>query len=108
MPAPMKGTGRQTATPADAAEIPTVPAQRPGLLKETTRLLEDTLNPAVRAVRARAPSAATTMAERQGAIHHAEVPASVAEQRVVVLAAVVAAAGIGNRRIVMFLVACKI
>jgi hypothetical protein len=36
------------------------------------------------------------------------VPASVAEQRVVVLAAVVAAAGIGNRRIVMFLVACKI
>jgi len=43
------------------------------------------------------------MAERQGAFRHAEVPASVAEQRVVA-----AVSRIGNRRIVMFLVACEI
>jgi hypothetical protein len=46
------------------------------------------------------------MADRQGAFRHEEAPASAAEKHVVV--AVVAAAGIGNRRIVMFLVACKI
>ena len=44
-----------------------------------TRRLEDTLHPAVRAASARAPSAATSMADRQKAIRHAEAPASVAE-----------------------------
>src|SRR5713101_1612367 len=97
VPAPTKGTGCQTGTPAGVAEIPTVPAQRPDLLKETTRLLEDTLNPAVRAVRARAPSAGTTMADRQGAFRHEEAPASVAEQHVV------AAASIANRSFVVVL-----
>jgi hypothetical protein len=95
-PVPTKGTGRQTGTPAGAAEIPTVPAQRPGLLKETTRLLEGSVSPAVRAASARAPSAGTTMADRQGAFRHAEAPASAAEQRVA------AVAGIDNRTFVRF------
>src|SRR6266478_8583525 len=103
VPATTKRIGHPARPPASEAANPTVPAQRPALLKETTKQLEDTLNPAVRAVRARAPSAPTTTAERQGAIHHAEVPASVAEQRVVA-----AVSRIGNRRIVMFFVACKI
>jgi hypothetical protein len=75
-----------------AAGLKTVPLQGPSLLKETTTPLEVTLNPAVRAVRARVPSAVTTMAERQGAIHHAEVPASAAAE-----GRVAAVAGIDNR-----------
>jgi len=102
VPAATKRVGHPARTLASEAANPTVPPQRPGHLKETTTLLEDTLNLAVRAASARAPSAATTTAERQGAIHRAEVPASVAEQRVV------AVSRIGNRRIVMFLVARKI
>ena len=74
------GVGSRQRNSADAAEFTTVPAQRPGLSTETTRLLEDTLNPAVRAASARAPSAATTRADRPGAIRHAEAPASVAER----------------------------
>src|SRR6266403_1168340 len=97
VPAAMKGTGPPARTPAAPLGLKTVPPQRPSHLKETTTLLEDTLNPAVKAVLARAPSAATTTAEKQGAIHRAEVPASVAEQRVVALSR------IGNRRIVMSL-----
>ena len=100
--APPFTTGTTTIEAEMRAANPTVPAQRPGPLKETITPLEDTLNAAVKAVLARAPSAATTTAERQGAIHRAEVPASVAEQRVV------AVSRIGNRRIVMFLVASKI
>src|SRR5712664_3727857 len=86
--AAMKGTGPPTRTPSVAAGLKT--AQRPGLLKETITLLEDTLNPAVKAVRARAPSATTAMADKKGTSHHAEVPASAAAARV-------AAAGIDNR-----------
>ena len=99
-----------TETSAGAAEFTTVPAQRPGLSTETPRLLEDTLHPAARAASARAPSAATAMADRPGAIRHAEAPASVAERRVaaVDLAAAedlaAAVAGVGNRSFVMFLV----
>jgi hypothetical protein len=97
VPASTKGTGRRTGISAGGAEIPTVPAQRPGLLKETTRLLGDTVNPAVRAVSARAPSAAITMAERLGAFRHAEVPASVVEERVAAVAAII------DRRVFMFI-----
>jgi hypothetical protein len=86
-------------TPASETANPTVPAQRPGLLKETIKQVEDTLNPAVRAVRARAPSAVTTTVERQGAIHHAEVPASAAEE-----GHAAAAAGIDSRSFVGFLI----
>jgi hypothetical protein len=100
VPAPTKGTGRQTGISAGAAEIPIVPAQRPGLLKETTKRLEDMLNPAVRAASARAPSAATTMAEKPGAIRHAEAPASAGEEERVVEAV----AGIDNRSFVGFLI----
>ena len=46
-----------------------------------------------------APSAVTTTAERQGAIHHAEVPASAAEE-----GRVAALADIDNRSFVRFLV----
>jgi hypothetical protein len=68
------------------------------------------LHPAVRAGSARAPSAATPRADRQGAIRHAEAPAPVAEQRVAVVAeqhvaagvglAAAAVAGVGNRSFV--------
>ena len=83
---PTKRIGRATKTAAGAAEIPTVPAQRPGLSTETRMLLEDTVNPATTAARARAPSAATNMAETPGAFRHAEARALVA----------VAAVAIGN------------
>jgi len=96
VPAAMKGTGPPMRTTAAATGLKTVPARRPGLLKETIMLLEDTLNPAVKAVRVRALSAATAMAERHGAIHHAEVPASAAAERVA------AVAGIRNRGFVTF------
>jgi hypothetical protein len=79
--------------------LKTVPPQRPALLKEATKQVEDTLNPAIRAVRALVPSAVTTTAERQGAIHHAEMPASAAEE-----GRVAAVAGIDNRSFVRFLV----
>jgi hypothetical protein len=99
--APTKGTGPPTLTPAAAAALKTVPAQRPGLLKEITRLREGTLNPAVRAEPAQVPSATTIMAEKQEAIRHAETQASVAAERVAAGAelrvAAGAVAGIRNR-----------
>ena len=81
------------------AALKTVPPQRPGLLKETTTLLEDTLNLAVRAASARVPSATTTMAGRKGVFRHAEVPASAAEE-----GRVAAVAGTNNRSFVRFVV----
>ena len=112
LPAPTRGTGLPTGTSAGAAKFTTVLAQPPSLSTETPRRLEDTLNPAVRAASTLAPLAATTMAERPGAIHHAEAPASVAAHRVAAAALAaaedftaavaaedftVAVAGIGNR-----------
>ena len=81
-----------------AAEFTTVRAQPPGLSTETAGRLEDTLNPAVRAASARAPSAATTMAERPGAFPRAEAPASVEEARVAAEDLTAVAAGGGGRR----------
>jgi len=78
---------------ARTAEFITVPAQPPGLSTETGRLLEDTLNPAVRAARARAHSAAMTMVDRPEAIRHAAAAVSVAAEGLMV--AVVAGDG-GN------------
>ena len=98
VPAAMKGTGPPVRTPAPPAGLKTVPPQRPGLLKETTTLLEDTLNLAVRAVSSRAPSATTTMAGRKGVFRHAEAPASEEEGRVA------AVAGIDNRGFVRLIV----
>jgi hypothetical protein len=94
---PTKRLGRPTKTTAGAAGIPTVPAQRPGLSTETRMLLEDTVNPAARAAPARAPSAATNMAETPGAFRHAEARALVAEGRM-------AAVAIGNPIKTQFLV----
>jgi len=78
---------------------------------ETLRLLEDTLHPEGRAGSARAPSAATTMEDRQGIFRHAGAPASAVEDLVVVegftgvaaedLTAVVV--GIDNQSFAMFL-----
>jgi hypothetical protein len=76
---------------------------------EIPGLLEDTLNLAGRAASARAPSAATTMADKTEAFRNAVAPASVtaedfrvvqAEGFMAVEAAVaaVAVAGTGNRR----------
>jgi hypothetical protein len=47
-------------------------------------LFEDTVNPATRAAPARAPSAATNMAETPGAFRHGEARALVAEGRMAV------------------------
>jgi hypothetical protein len=109
VPAPTQGTG--PGTWADAVELTTVPAQPPGPSTETGRRLEAMLNPAARAAPARAPSAATTMADRPRAIRHAEAPASVAEQRVAAVAEqrmaagdLAAVAGVIDRGAVMFLV----
>jgi hypothetical protein len=99
VPAAMKGTGPPVRTPGVPAGLKTVPPQRPGLLKETTTLLEDTLNLAVRAASARVPSATTTMAGRKGVFRHAEVPASAAEE-----GRVAAVAGTNNRSFVRFVV----
>jgi len=80
---------------ADAAEFTTVAAQPPGLSAETPRRREDTLHPTARVARARAPSAATAMAERPGAMRHVEAPAW-AEERVVAVVLAAAGAGTGN------------
>jgi len=103
---------------AGGAEFTTVPAQPTGLSAETPRRLEDTLNPAARAARARAPSAATTMADRPGAMPPAEAPAWVAEHLAAAaeedLAAAVAedltaaVAGAGNPRSLCSGQLCKI
>jgi hypothetical protein len=98
-PATTRRIGHPARTPVSEAANPTVPAQRPGPLKETITRPEDTLNPAVKAVRARAPSATTTMAGRKGVFRHAEVPASAAEE-----GRVAAVAGIDNRSFVGFLI----
>src|SRR5882672_2571198 len=99
VPAAMKGTGLPARTQVGTAGLKTVPPQRSGLFKETTTLLGDTLNLAVRAASARVPSATTTMAGRKGVFRHAEVPASAAAE-----GRVAAVAGIDNRRFVRFLV----
>jgi hypothetical protein len=99
VPGTMKETGLPTRTPAAAAGLKTIPPQRPGLLKETITLLEDTLNLGVRAASARVPLATTTMAGRKGVFRHAEVPASAAEE-----GRVAAVAGIDNRSFIRFLV----
>ena len=104
MPAAMKGTGPPVRPPAVPAGLKTVPPQRPGLLRETTALLEDTLNLAVRAASARVPSAVTTMAGRKGVFRHAEVPVSEEEEE----GRVAAVAGIDNRSFVRFLALRKI
>jgi hypothetical protein len=70
------------------------------------KLLEDTLNPAVRPASGRAPSAATIMAEKPGTIRHAEAPALVATDSMGVVAEedfTAAVAGIGNCGFVIFL-----
>src|SRR6266403_3654464 len=99
VPATTRRVGHAARTPASEAANPTVPEQRPGPLKETTKQVEDTLNLGVRAVRARGPSATTSMAGRKGVFRHAEVPASAAEE-----GRVAAVAGIDNRSFVRLLV----
>src|SRR5258708_21297017 len=54
--AAMKGTGPPTRTPSVAAGLKTVPAQRPGPLKEKKTPFQDTLKPPVKTARPRAPS----------------------------------------------------
>jgi hypothetical protein len=105
--APMRGTG----LPMHAVGAgKTAPVLHPSLLKETTGRLEDMRNPAVRAERARAPSAVTTMAERQGALPRAAAPAWAAEREAEedFRAAVVEVAGTTNQSFAVFLAICKI
>ena len=83
-----------------AAGLSTVPELRAGPSAETRELREDTRNLAARAAFARAHSAATTTAERNEAIRHAEAPASVAEDFTAVAEAT--AAGTDNRSFIKF------
>lgn len=108
-PARVPESGLLPEPPGGAAEFTTVLAERPGLSREITKLPEDTRNLAVRAEPALELSAATTVADRQGAIRRAEAGALVAVQRAAAvqrLAVVVehlaerlaaAVVGIGNR-----------
>jgi hypothetical protein len=57
---------------ANAPDLTIVQAQPPDLSTATGKLLEVTLNLAVRVVSARAPLVATTMAARPGPFRHAE------------------------------------
>ena len=101
--APMQGTGQPAVTSAGAAENPIVPALLLSLSVATTRLLEGTPNPEVRAVPARAPSAATIMADKPGPIHHAGAPVWVAVDSMGVAEDLaVAVADIGNQRLINF------
>lgn len=92
---------------AIGAAVSTGPAEAPGLSMETTRPLEDTRNRAARAAPAQAPSADTTAAERQEASPHAEAPASAAAEVSTAEEAAVAA-GIIDRRFVVFHAVCEI
>ena len=78
---------------AESAAI--VLAKPPGISRGTGMRLEATLSLAVRVAFTRAPSAATTTAERPGAIPPAEAPAWVAE------AFTAAVVGGDNHRFVM-------
>src|SRR5258708_13286386 len=72
--AAMKGTGPPTRTPSVAAGLKTLPAQRPGLLKETITPLEDTLNPAGQTGPAPAPSTTSPKAGTKRNFPPAETP----------------------------------
>ena len=63
-----------------AAEFSTGPVEQRGLSGEAPQLPEGTLNPAVKAEPARAPSATKATGESQGATLRAEAPASVEER----------------------------
>jgi hypothetical protein len=92
---------------ASGAELSTVQGQRPGLSTEIGRRLGDTLHHAARVAYARAPSAATAMADRKRATRHAEAPVWVAAARVVEADLMAVVAGGGNRSQVVFLVICE-
>lgn len=93
---------------APVAALATAPVHRPGLSTEIPGLLEDTLNPAARAVSARAHSATTGMGNRRGVSRHAAGPALAPERAVVVAVDVAAeeadmaagAVGTGNRSVI--------
>jgi hypothetical protein len=106
-----------TDSPEGAAEFTTILAQQPSRSTETSRRLADTLNLVARAASAPAPSAATTMADRQGAFRHTEARAwaaahvaavPVAEEGTVAEGGMVVGEGITDRGFVMFLVVGKI
>ncbi len=84
-------------------EFITIPANRLILSAETLALLEDMPHRAVRAGPVRAPSVATTMAERQGAFLRAEAPALAVEE-----ASTAAVAGIDKWEFVRFVAGHKI
>jgi hypothetical protein len=89
------------------AGLSTVAAQGPDLSMETGRRLGDTLHHAVKAASARALSAVTSAADRQGAFHHAEAAAWVGDL-VAVVAGMAAEAGVGKRSVVVFLLAVRV
>jgi hypothetical protein len=104
--APTRGMAVDSTVVELTTGLTIVLAQAPGLSTETSKRREDTLNPAVRAESARAPSVATIMADRPKAFRHAEAPAWVAERALVEeVAAAVAptvVAGITDRGFIMF------
>src|SRR5580704_4163066 len=87
-----------------AAASTTAPVPQPGPSTETARRLEVTRNPKRRAGRDPARSAATTAADRHGAIHRAEAPAMAAVLMAAEHRTAAGAAGRTNRILVQFLV----
>src|ERR1035437_299527 len=77
MPAPAGDTVLLPGTPPGAAEVPTTPAQRPGISTEMPRLPADMRRPMVRVEFVRAHSAATLRVDRLEPIRTAAAPASV-------------------------------
>lgn len=95
-----------TAAAVSEAEASTGPVEEPDLSTATARLLEGMPNPTARAASAQEPSAATTAAERPGAFPHVEAPVSEAAEVSTEEAAV--AAGVIDRRFLVFLLAREI
>jgi hypothetical protein len=84
---PLRGWLDLPATSDLAIEFSTILAQQPNPSRETRQQPEDTLNPTVKAVLIREPSAITTMVENLEAIRLEEAPASATVgRRMVVLA----------------------
>jgi hypothetical protein len=96
VPALTRETGQATGVWAGEAESLTDPANRLGPSTEVHRRLEATLNPAAKMAPARAPSAATSMADRQEAIRHGGAPAWVVVEGREVAEDLAVAAAIGN------------
>ncbi len=96
---PMREEGLRMEMWAGAGDSTTLPARQPDPSVATPTLLVGTRSPEARVECARAPSAASAVAERQGAFPRAEAPASAEAGVFVAGAAALVAADGGNRSV---------